>query len=162
MENKKVKRFIYEGLGFPIALENVSLVKKRGIWTPAVNYNKLQKAVLIALAHKLVALTGNEVHFIRSYFEMTLEHFGSHFGVSHVAVLTWEKMGDKPAKINPSTELCIRLFILEKLNSNNQIFREAFREFDFEAIAKTSTLKTLRPVTLTAGLVARSAPTYYR
>ncbi len=150
METKKVKRFVYEGLGFPIALVNVSLVKKRGVWTPAINYGKLQKEVLLALVHKAIAITGNEIHFIRTYFEMTLENFGKNFGVTHVAVLIWEKMKNKPAKINPTTELCIRLFILEKLNTNNQIFREAFREFDFAGIAKTSSLRSAKPVILSA------------
>ena len=161
METKRVKRFVYEGLGFPVIFLNVKLVKKRDIWTPAVDYNKLQKEVLLALTHKPVALMGNEVHFIRTYFEMTLESFGKHFGVTHVAVLTWEKMGNKPAKINPTTELCIRLFILEKLNMNNQIFREAFREFDIESIAKafkTSSLKTARPVTLLGTHIAKRSP----
>jgi len=148
METKKVKRFVYEGLGFPIALVNVSVVKKRGVWTPAVNYSKLQKEVLLALVHKTVALTGNEIHFIRTHFEMTLESFGKNFGVTHVAVLTWEKMNNKPAKINPATELCIRLFILDKLHTSNQIFRKVFREFDFTGIAKSSSLKTDKPITL--------------
>lgn len=157
MEIKRVKRFIYEGLGFPVALINVSLVKKRDVWTPAIDYNKLQKAVLLALAHKPAALTGDEIHFIRTYFEMTLENFGKHFGVTHVAVLTWEKMGDKQARINPTTELCIRLFILEKLNMNNQVFREAFREFDMASIAKISSPKTRRPITLPGAHVAKRA-----
>jgi DNA-binding XRE family transcriptional regulator len=151
METKRVKRFVYEGLGFPVVLLNVSLTKKRGVWTPAIDYNKLQKAVVLAMAHKPVALTGHEVHFIRTYFEMTLQNFGKRFGVTHVAVLAWEKKGDKPAKINPTTELCIRLFILEKLNMSNVIFREAFREFDIEGIAKaskTASLKDTRPLTL--------------
>lgn len=158
METKKMKRFIYEGLGFPIALLNVSLVKKRGAWTPAIDYNKLQKQVLLALTHKSVALTGNEIHFIRTYFEMTFESFGKQFGVAHAAVLTWEKMGDKPAKINPTTELCVRLFILEKLKTNNQVFREAFREFDIEAIvkaSKTPSLKTRKPLTLLGAHLAK-------
>jgi hypothetical protein len=100
------------------------------------------------LTHKPVALTGNEIHFIRTYFEMTLENFGKQFGVTHVAVLTWEKTGNKPAKINPTTELYIRLLILEKLNMSDQIFREAFREFDIAGISKTrkSTVKPLIPV----------------
>jgi DNA-binding transcriptional regulator YiaG len=139
METRKVaKRFVYKGLGFPIVLVNVTLVKKRDVWTPAINYNKLQKEALLALAHKPVALTGNEIHFIRAYFEMTLENFGKHFGVTHAAVLTWEKMGDKCGKINPTTELCIRLFILEGLKMSNQVFRDAFREFDIEGIVKTN------------------------
>ncbi|HEY5234680.1 MAG TPA: hypothetical protein VIJ14_00765 [Rhabdochlamydiaceae bacterium] len=160
METKKVKRFVYEGLGFPVALVNVSLVKKRGVWTPAIDYNKLQKEVLLALVHKTVALTGDEIHFIRVYFEMTLESFGKNFGVTHVAVLNWEKMNNKPAKINPTTELCIRLLILEKLNTSNQIFRETFREFDFAGIAKTSSLRTTKPVTLAAIDVSKRSHAY--
>jgi DNA-binding XRE family transcriptional regulator len=151
MKTKRIKRFIYEGLGFPVVLVDVSLVKKRDIWTPAVDYNKLQKSVLLVLTQKPIALTGNEIHFIRTYFEMTLENFGKHFGVTHAAVLAWEKMDDKLAKINPTTELCIRLFILEKLNMSNQVFREAFREFDIENLikaSKTSSNKIRKPLML--------------
>ncbi len=158
METKKAKKFIYEGLGFPIVLVNVPLVKKRGIWTPAIDYNKLQKQVLLALSHKPVSLTGNEVHFIRAYFEMTLENFGKQFGITHAAVLNWEKARNKAAKINPTTELCIRLLILEKLKISNQIFRDAFREFDMQGIAKehkTVSLKTMRPLALSGLHIAK-------
>ncbi len=136
MERKRVKKFIYAGLGFPIALIDVPLIKARGIWTPAIDYNKLQKAVIIALCHKLTPLTGNEIHFIRTFFEMTLEDFGKQFGMTHVAVINWERAKNRPAKASPTTELCIRLFILEKLKINNEIFRETFREFDIQRIAK--------------------------
>ena len=158
MKMKKAKRFVYEGLGFPVVLVDVPLVKKRDIWTPAIDYNKLQKEVLIALTHKPAALTGNEIHFIRAYFEMTLETFGKYFGVTHVAVLTWEKMGDKPGKINPTTELYIRLFVLEKLKMSNQVFRDAFREFDIEGIVKeykTPSLRPRRPITLPSTNIAK-------
>lgn len=151
METKKKKKFIYEGLGFPVVLINITLIKKRDVWTPAIDYNKLQKQVLLALSHKPFPLTGNEVHFIRTYFEMTLQHFGKQFGITHVAVLHWENMKNKSAKINPTTELCIRLMILDKLNMNNQIFREMFREFNIECIAKENkspSSKIRRPVTL--------------
>lgn len=159
METKRAKRFVYEGLGFSIVLVNVPLVKKRGIWTPAIDYNKLQKQALVALTLKPIALTGNEVHFIRAYFEMTLENFGKHFGVTHAAVLTWEKMGNKPAKINPTTELCIRLFILEKLKMSNQVFRDAFREFDMEGIVKASktSSKASKPLILPGAQISRRA-----
>lgn len=160
MESKKVKRFIYEGLGFPVILLNLVLVKKRGVWTPSIDYNKFQKQVLLALSHKPAALTGNEVHFIRTYFEMTLDNFGKAFGVTHAGVLNWEKMGDKSAKISPTTEWCMRLLILEKLNMNNQIFRDTFREFNIEGIVKeqkAASPKTPRPVTLPAGSIQRRA-----
>ena len=162
METKTVKKHIYEGLGFPVALLNVTLVKKRDVWTPAIDYNKLQKQVLLALSNKSGSLTGNEIHFIRAYFEMTLEGFGKLFGVTHAAVLNWEKTKNKPAKINPTTELCVRLFILEKLNMNNQVFRETFREFDIQHIIKehkSSSLRTLRPLTLSGAHIRKRAYT---
>jgi DNA-binding XRE family transcriptional regulator len=134
---------------------DVKLVNKRDVWTPAIDYNKLQKQVLLALSCKPLALTGNEIRFIRTYFEMTLEAFGSHFGVTHVAVLKWEKTGDKVAKISPTTELCVRLFILEKLNSSNQLFREVFREFDIKEIIKPPSSQSQRLVTLPGSQVAR-------
>lgn len=158
METKKAKRYTYEGLGFPVVLANVTLVKKRGTWTPAIDYNKLQKGVLIALSHKPIPLTGNEIHFIRTYFEITLENFGKRFGVTHAAVLNWEKMGNGLAKINPTTELCIRLFILEELKMNNQVFRDAFRDFNIEGIAKAYKAPssiTKRPLTLPGTKVAK-------
>lgn len=160
MEKKRVRKFIYEGLGFPIVLVDVLLVKKRDVWTPAIDYNKLQKAALLALSHKPFALTGNEIHFIRAYFEMTLENFGKKLGVTHVGVLNWEKMGNKSAKINPTTELCIRLLILEKLKMNNQIFRDTFREFDIQSIAKgqkMSSAKLISPITVPASSIHKSA-----
>jgi DNA-binding transcriptional regulator YiaG len=101
------------------------------MWSPAIDHNKLQKEILLALTHKPASLIGDEVHFIRSYFEMTLENFGKHLGVTHVAVWTWEKTGGKPAKINPATELYIRLFVLEELKMSNETFREAFRALGF-------------------------------
>ena len=160
METKKVKRFVYEGLGFPVLLHDAQLVKKRGIWTPAIPLNQFQKQALLALSHKSVALTGNEVHFIRVYFEMTLEKFGARFGMTHVAVLNWEKAGNKSARINPTTELCIRLFILEKLKINNQIFRETFREFDMRNITKEqkSPAKVRKPIAINGSYARKRSP----
>lgn len=136
MEKKRIKRFVYEGLGFPVILVDVKMSKVMGVWTPDIEYNKLQKVVLLALCHKPFPLTGHELRFVRNYFEMTLEMFGKQIGVTHVAVLHWEKTKNKPAKIHPAAELYIRLFILEKLKMNNQVFRETFREFDIQKISK--------------------------
>lgn len=151
MERKKLKEFLYEGFGFPVLLENFTFVKKRDIWTPDIDYNKFQKAMLLALCRKPIPLTGNEIYFIRTYFEMTLENFGKHFGLSHAAVLKWEKTKNKPAKMNPTTELCLRLLILEKLNVNNMVFRKIFKNFNMEKIVKenkTPSKAFLKPLPL--------------
>jgi DNA-binding transcriptional regulator YiaG len=134
-ERKRVAVFVYEGLGFPISLHNVPMVKVRGIWTPDIDYNQFQKQVLIALAHRPFPLTGDELQFIRNYFGLTLQAFALQFGISHVAVMKWERRKEKIAKIQPSTEMCVRLFILEKLNVSNDLFRSIFRSFDLSKIA---------------------------
>lgn len=117
MERKTLKQFSYDGLGFAVRLQNVTMMKSRGEWTPEIDYNQMQKVVLCALTTKPHSLTGNEIRFIRKYFRKTLEAFGQEFGVSHVAVMDWEKEGNMPVKINPATEKCIRLFILDGITA---------------------------------------------
>jgi hypothetical protein len=115
METKIQKEFIDSGFGFPIRLINVPMVKVRGIWTPKLNYNELTLVVLRALAHKGSRLTGNEIKFIRTHFEMTLQEFAKRFYVTHVGVIKWEKTKSQPSAISWSTEKDIRLFVLSKL-----------------------------------------------
>lgn len=115
METKIQKEFVDTGFGFPIQLRNVQMVKIRGAWTPKINYNHLAEAVLNALAFKPSRLTGAEINFIRTHFEMTLQEFAARFCVTHVAVLKWEKTKHQPTVMGWTTEKDIRLFILSKL-----------------------------------------------
>nr|NGX58484.1 hypothetical protein [Chlamydiota bacterium] len=122
--------------GFPVLLVNVPMIKSRGEWTPDINYNHLQKALIIALATKPYCLTGNEIRFIRKYFKKTLEAFGSEFGVSHVAVIDWESEKNNPAKMNPATEKCIRLFILDSSVKADKKFREGYHDVEIKKLAE--------------------------
>ena len=134
-ERKTSQKFVYEGLGFPILLLNVPMIKVFDVWTPDIDYNLFQKQVLIALAHRPFPFTGDELRFIRTYFELTFQKFASQFGMTHAAGIKWENRKKRIAKILPSTELCIRLFILEKLDVSNDLFRSIFRTFDLSKIA---------------------------
>jgi DNA-binding transcriptional regulator YiaG len=128
MAKQKIeKEFIYEGLGFPIILRNVPMIELRGIWTLDLDLNVLQKVVLLALAHHPTDLTGNQVQYIRSWLNMTQVEFGNLFGVTHPAVVKWEKAGDKASKINLTTQRDLRLLLLDKLLSKDEDFRKAFR-----------------------------------
>ncbi|HEX4838919.1 MAG TPA: hypothetical protein VFU89_00575 [Rhabdochlamydiaceae bacterium] len=124
------------------------MIKVRDVWTPDIDFNELQKAVLLELCDMSRPLTGNQVHFIRTYFEMTLDAFGKHCGVTHAAVINWEKAKNRAAKVNPALDLHIRLCILEKLKINNQIFRDTFREFDIQKIMKARNSLMLKPLQL--------------
>lgn len=120
METKIQKEFIDTGFGFPIRLLNVPMVKLRGEWTPKINYNELALEVLRALAHKESRLTGNEIKFIRTHFEMTLQEFAKRFCVTHVGVMKWEKALNKPTAMSWSAEKDIRLFVLTRLAAKAQ------------------------------------------
>ena len=133
MEKKIQKRFVYSGLGFPVVLINVTMGKVRGTWTPVVDYNKLQKDVIEALAHKPVRLIGNEIHFIRSYFGMTLAEFGDRFSVSHPAVIKWENAGDEATSMKWAVEKDIRLFILDRLSRKPTVIGRLYQELQKEA-----------------------------
>ena len=123
-EEKKIEDVVYEDLGFPIVLINCPLKKKFGEWFLDINLEMLQRDVLELLIRKPGPLTGNEIRFIRKYFDLTTTAFGKLFYVSHSAVLKWEK-GDVPP---PPTDFCIRFFVLEKLSKKNSEFGKLYRQ----------------------------------
>jgi DNA-binding transcriptional regulator YiaG len=121
MKDYKLETFVYEDLGFPVVLVNAPLRKSFGEWVIDIDFNKLRKNVLNFLIHKHSRLTGEELRFIRKHFEMTMTEFGKVFGVTHVAVLKWES-GEN--RVLPTTDLCVRIFVLRKLHAKNEAFGE--------------------------------------
>ena len=140
METKIQKEFIDVGFGFPVTLRNVPMIKVRGIWTPKINYNQLTDSVLIALSFKPGRLTGAEIKFIRLHFEMTLQAFAERFGVTHVAVLKWEKAKDQPTAMNWATEKDIRLFILSQQKVKATVFAKLYAELENMPSGKRSNI----------------------
>lgn len=122
-KNKKNDTFIYEGLGFPIRLVNVPLRRVCGEWVFDFSMGIFQKAVLNMIARKASPITGSELRFIIDYFEMSYRDFAKICGVSHVAVVKWEK--DK-SRMNPSTEVYIRFYILDYLKVTDKEFRKLY------------------------------------
>jgi DNA-binding transcriptional regulator YiaG len=134
-------RWVYRGFGFPLTLRHVPLVKIRGAWTPDVNYEQLQNALLLALAAKDSSLTGAEVRFIRHAFGMTLQAFAGRFGVTHPAVHKWEKRDGRPTGMAWTTEKVIRLLVASRLESKPERFLRIYRKLDCRPKGKPSPLK---------------------
>ncbi|MFI5343687.1 MAG: hypothetical protein ACHQUC_05640 [Chlamydiales bacterium] len=141
MSERKVETFIYHDLGFPIKLINAPMKRILGEWFLDINLAKLQKSVLNELAHKSTALTGEEIRFIRKYFEMTTIEFGQVFGATHSAVLKWEK---DESLMNPATELCMRLYILDRLQTKDKEFRKFYHKTSIGSLSKHRRIKTKR------------------
>jgi hypothetical protein len=139
-QQKTVKSWIETGLGFPVRLSNVPMIKVRGEWTPNIDYNRLTDAVLYALCEKPVRLTGNEVRFIRLHFEMTLQAFAKRFAVSHAAVHKWEKTKDEPTEMNWASEKDLRLFVLSKISARSEDLANLYQDLERSKADRKQTL----------------------
>jgi hypothetical protein len=128
METKIVKRYIDNGLGFPVQLSNVTFIKVRGEWVPKLEYQKVALKVLSVLSRLHRPLTGNEVKFVRLHFAMTQESFGAIFGISGPAVHKWERKGDNPTEMQWSTEKDLRLFVQSKLSPDTKAVGKLYEE----------------------------------
>ena len=140
MDTKIQKEFIDTGFGFPVKLRNVLMVKARDEWTPKINYNDLADAVMRALAFKPSRLTGSEIKFIRTHFDMTLQAFATRLCVTHVAVLKWEGAKAHPTVMSWSTEKDIRLFILSKLQVKAVLIAKLYSALESKPEAKSQPL----------------------
>lgn len=132
MEETKKDTFIWEGLGFPIRLINVPMRKALGEWVLDINLEGFQKIVLHILAYKKAPLSGGELRFIIDYLRMATREFANLFGVTHAAVLKWEK---EKSRMNPSTEVCLRLYILNHLKVADKEFRKLYLKINPQNLA---------------------------
>lgn len=122
-ERKTIKKMVYKGLGFPITMLNVPMVKIQGQWAMDISYKKLFNIVLEDLINKPALLDAAEIKFIRKYLEMTTTQFAELLGVTHPAVLNWEK---ERSHQSLSTDVFIRLFLADHLKQNDKVFRNTF------------------------------------
>lgn len=127
MKKQRIEKdYIFNGFGFPIVLQNVPMMNIRGIWTANIKWNRLEKIVLLLLAHKPEELTGNQIRFVRHTMNMNQREFAELFHTTHVAVVKEEKSSDFPAKMQTTTELAIHLSILDQLIKDDKEFRLAY------------------------------------
>jgi len=159
-KRKIQKSFVDYGCGFPVRLVNAPMVFVRGVWTLDIDYNKLHTNILRAMTRKPVPLTGNEIKFIRHYFELTLKEFGENFGVTHVAVMKWEKAGDKSPPYSVSQERDMRTFIMARLETDGDSLLEVIKSLhSAKGILARKKLKEAKTYTLKRDLSPNSSQT---
>ena len=128
MKKKKQKSHVYQGLGFPVILLDVPMVQIRGHWVPDVRLGRLQELVVMELALSRSRLQGVHVAFLRKWLELTLEEFGALFGVTHAAVIKWERRGEEATNASVAVELAIRMYVLDRVMKGSKAFRDAYRQ----------------------------------
>ncbi len=122
METKK-ETFIFHGLGFPIQLIDCPMKKVIGEWVIDINLNALQLFIFKGLIHKPSPLEGKEVRFMRKFMGLTTVDFGKMLGVTHAAVVKWEK---EQVNMSLVQDVYIRMLFIEMLKGMeiNSLFKE--------------------------------------
>lgn len=129
MDKKIAENFIYSGLGFPIKLEQVEMLKIDGEWHPKIDVKKVADQAIKTLVYRPQRLTGNQVKFIRTYFSKSLREFAQEVvRESHTAVAKWESTLDEVTKMDINIEMVLRLYVIEKLESKTVKERNQFYE----------------------------------
>jgi len=134
MKEARKDTIMWEGLGFPIRLMNVPMKKIFGEWVLDINLEHFQKIVLHMLAKKTTTLSGPEIRFIIDYLKMSTREFAHLFGVTHTAVLKWE---NEKSRMSPSTEICLRLYILNHLNVADKEFRRFYLKINSQNLVNS-------------------------
>jgi DNA-binding transcriptional regulator YiaG len=118
MQHKTLDSYTYTGLGFPIFLQQTELVKIDGEWQAKINVRKIADQAIKILATQTERLTGNQVKFIRGYFEMSLRQFAKQVvRESHAAVNKWESFADEVTNMDSNIEIMLRLYIIEQIEA---------------------------------------------
>jgi len=133
-EARKRKTMIYSGLGFPIRLIKAPMKKIQGQWVFDFSMGLFQECVLNALAIKNSPLTGPELRFIIDYFHFSYRDFAKLLGVTHAAIIKWEK---EKCRMNPNTEIFLRLYILNYLKITDKEFRKSYLGLSPQNLAHT-------------------------
>ena len=153
MDKKIENTFIYQGLGFPVKLENVEILKIDGEWHPKIDVRKVSEQAIKMLISRNERLTGNQVRFIRTYFSMSLREFAKEVvRESHTAVAKWEATLNEMTKMDINIEMMLRLYVIERLEAKTVEQRNRFYEKYLEL--KKLCLSNPKPSPLNLGISA--------
>jgi DNA-binding transcriptional regulator YiaG len=148
MKTKKLEKYTYEGLGFPIQLKDVLMVKFEGKYHPKIDVRKVSESVIRELPFQNEKLTGSQIKFIRSFLRMSLREFAKEVvKESHTAVNKWEKFGDKSTNMDDNIEMILRLFLIEKFCSKTIAQKNNFFNY-FQKIRSLEFVKDIPRVFL--------------
>lgn len=120
MSTKKTqKNYLYNGLGFPVLLKTAEFRLVGQKWLLKIDVKKAAEAVIRALPTKPVGLTGAEIKFARTYFDLSKRKLAEELNVSHTAVNKWEDADQEKAKMDSHMEILFRSYIRLKLKEEN-------------------------------------------
>ena len=123
-----MKKFTYNGLGFPVKLIGVKTRKFRGETLPDINHRELEDMVFKLLLWLPARFSGAHLAFVRSYMSLSQKKLASTLGLkTHTTISGWEKKDDEISGMPHATEVIIRLLMAEYIK--DKTFSSHFKEF---------------------------------
>lgn len=142
MKKKRLTKYIYEGLGFPIELVNVEMIWIDDGWYPKINVRQIATKVIKMLPFQQERLTGSQIFFVRSYLGMSLRRFAKEVvKESHMAVAKWEQFGQQSTRMDSNTEIMLRLYLYEKVCVKTEQEKKTFFK-NYQKIRDVELLKS--------------------
>ncbi len=133
----KIKKYKFEGFGFPVIFDELPAVKVRGELVPDVDFDKYAKPLIEHIcARQDVPISGNQVKFIRNYFGMSLREFAKMLNVTHQSVMRWEEHLASNAHIDAHTELILRLIVVRRMQSKEVVIKSILSRVENLATVK--------------------------
>jgi len=120
MAKKIIEKYIFEGLGFPVALRNVIVDKYDGEEFPDINFNELELWVVRALIVSPRALLGAHLKFLRKFMKASLRDASDAIGISHAQIKNWEDKADEQTGMSPEVERRFKNLVLSYLMAMEQ------------------------------------------
>lgn len=152
----EIKNYKWNGFGFPVIFDSLPAVQVRGEWVPDVDFNQFSKPLIQIICEKQpVPLSGNQVKFIRNFFNMSLREFASFMNVTHQSVMRWEKKAKSAARIDINTEIVMRLKILKELNSDARAIAAVVEKVNHTNELKPTAdyLKKFKPILISENVI---------
>jgi len=137
MSKKIIKSYIYDGLGFPVELHNIEMLKIGNEYHPKIDIRKVADSVIQSLVLQKSRLTGNQIKFIRTYFSMSLREFSKIVNESHMAVKKWENFQNESTNMDKNIEIMLRLHIFDHIFVKKQNNEKRKYEFYNKFLALT-------------------------
>src|SRR3990170_5827240 len=121
-DSRRVPLYVYEGLGFPVILEEIFFYKKRGEWLPNIDIELLGKIAFKGLIFKPAKLTGNEIRFIREYAGMPRSLIGRALELSSFEVEVLENTENSFVPFSDKNDSTFRVYFMLYLEERDEVF----------------------------------------
>ena len=114
MKKKIIDKYIFEGFGFPVILHNVVVGKFEEEY-PEINYKELELKTVQSLIASSIALTGNQLRFLRKFMKKSLRDIANDIEVSHAQIKNWEDKMKEVTGMNHNLERRFKNLVLTYL-----------------------------------------------